>query len=51
MSTEKKYQITGSTRKLKLNRDEIKDWLLSIAEKGIKFNCILSQWNIVSITH
>jgi len=49
MNTEKKYQIKGSTRKLKLNKEEIKDWLLSIAEKGIKFKCILSEWSIVSI--
>lgn len=51
MNTEKKYQITGKTHKLKFNKEEIKDWLLSIAEEGIKFNCILSEWNIVSITH
>lgn len=50
MNTEKKYQITGRTHKLKLNKEEIKDWLLSIAEKGIKFNCTLSEWNIVFIT-
>lgn len=50
MNTEKKYQITGKTHELKLNKEEIKDWLLSIAEKGIKFNCILSEWNIVYIT-
>lgn len=51
MNTEKKYQITGSTRKLKLNKEEIKDWLLSIDEKGIKFNCILSEWNIISFSN
>jgi len=50
MGTEKKYQITGSTPKLKLNKEEIKEWLLSIAEEGIKFNCILSEWNIISFS-
>jgi len=50
MNTEKKYQITGTTHKLKLNKEEIKDWFLSTAEKGIKFNCILSEWNIISFS-
>jgi len=48
MNTEKKYQITGRTHKLELNNEEIKDWLSSIAEKGIKFNCILTEWSIAS---
>lgn len=48
MNTEKKYQITGRTHKLELNSEEIKDWLSSIAEKGIKFNCILTEWSIAS---
>lgn len=50
MNTNKKYQITGTTLKLKMNKEEIKNWFLCIAEKGIKFNCILSEWSIISIT-
>jgi|GEM_PF-1792196 len=51
MNKAKKYQITGITKKLKLNKEEIKDWLLSFAEKGIKFNCLLTGWNIVFDVH
>ncbi len=41
------YQISGITRKMELTDELIKHRVLEMAEKGIKFNCILTGWNIV----
>lgn len=42
------YQISGRTKKMELTHDLIKQRVLEIAEKGTKFNCVLTGWNIVS---
>lgn len=42
------YQISGITKQIDPTEQLIKDRVLEMAENGIRFNCILTEWNIAS---
>jgi len=40
------FQINGKTEKLEAKEALIKEHLLEMADKGSKFNCVLTEWSI-----
>lgn len=43
-----KYEVSGKTVNMQPNGQLIKNRLLAMAEKGTKFNCVLSNWSLIS---
>lgn len=46
LNKDKKYEIAGSTQKLTNNEFEIREVLLAKIEMGVKYNCVLTEWDI-----
>lgn len=46
LNKDKKYEITGNTKKLTDNELEIREVLLAKIEMGLKYNCALTEWHI-----
>lgn len=46
LNKDKKYEIAGSTQKLTSNEFEIRELLLAKIEMGVKYNCVLTEWDI-----
>lgn len=46
LNKDKKYEIAGSTPKLTSNELEIRAVLLAKIEMGVKYNCVLKEWDI-----
>lgn len=49
VNKDKKYQIAGTTKKLKCNENEISRILTDKIEMAIKYNCALTEWNIQKV--
>lgn len=47
VNKDKKYQIAGRTEQLNTNEHDITQKLLAKAELGVKYNCTLTDWDIL----
>ena len=45
---DKKYLIVGKSEKLLPNEQEIKELLLAKVDMGVIYNCVLTEWSIVT---
>ena len=48
LNKDKKYQITGRTKKLKCDENEIVQIFTAKIEMALTYNCSLTEWNIVA---
>lgn len=48
LNKDKKYEIAGSTQKLTNNEFEIRQVLLAKIAMGVKYNCVLTAWDIAT---
>ncbi|KAA5532069.1 hypothetical protein [Paenimyroides baculatum] len=48
VNKDKKYQILGRTEKLRCSEHEIAQNLFAKIEMAIKYNCVLTEWNITT---